>query len=246
MQTYNSLKEFQDAVYAAAISRKNLSGMCEAQCKKGTVKSKVRSAKDSGSSMNMTSSNLSSVAQNFVDNNLTVTKKIRQTIELSGDTVTIVEQKIDQSNASKICNISTDTSFNITGNVSYGAANVTASAAYSTHSDTTTSTSSSSYSNESVTFTFTGATGTAQIYYNAYTCSLAPILDIIYTFDTITINAVCTYKGDTGITWLSGAERGESRTYNLADLGFNGPVIIKTQVVFNVSDTDAWVSKDMI
>jgi hypothetical protein len=245
MRTYNSLKEFQDAVYAAAISKKSLSGMCEAQCKKGTVKSKVRSAKDNGSSMNMTSSNLKSVAQDYVDNHLKATKKVKQTIQLTGDTVSYTFHKIDQSTARTTCNISVDRSFSITGNVEYGAASVTATASYSDHSDTTTDNYESHYSEDTCTMTFSGSAGTAVIYYNAYTCSDAPTLDVIYTFDTITINATCTYKGDTGITWLSGAERGESRTYNLADLGFGGPVCIKTPTVFDVSCSDEWVSKEM-
>jgi|688.fasta_scaffold53859_7 hypothetical protein len=245
MRTYNSLKEFQDAVYAAAISKKSLSGMCEAQCKKGTVKSKVRSAKDSGSSMNMTSSNLKSVAQDYVDNHLKATKKVKQTIQLTGDTVSYTFHKIDQSTARTTCNISVDRSFSITGNVEYGAASVTATASYSDHTDTTTDNYESHYSEDTCTMTFSGSSGTAVIYYNAYTCSDAPTLDVIYTFDTITINATCTYKGDTGITWLNGAERGESRTYNLADLGFGGPVCIKTPTVFDVSCSDEWVSKEM-
>jgi hypothetical protein len=246
MQTYNSMKEFQDAVYNAAIAKQSINAMCSTQCKKGTVKSKVRSSRDNGSNINMTSCNLSSVSQNYVDNHMKVTKKVRQTIQLSGDTVTVSERKIDQSGAIHSCNVSTDKSFEITGNVSYGAANVTATAAYSQNVTTNDEHSSSTYNDESVVFTFSGTTGTAQIYYNAYTCSDAPTLDVIYTFDTITIKASCTYKGDTGIPFDNGNDRSETRTYNLADLGFNGPVIIKTPVVFNVSCSDEWVSKCMI
>lgn len=36
-----------------------------------------------------------------------------------------------------------------------------------------------------------------------------------------------------------------SKTYNLADLGFGGPVCIKTPTVFDVSCSDEWVSKEM-
>jgi hypothetical protein len=245
MNTYNSLKEFQDAVYNAAIARQSINSMCASECKKGTVKSKVRSSKDDGSSMNMTSSNLKSVAQDYVDNHLKVTKKIKQTIELTGDTVSYTFHKIDQSSARTTCNISVDKSFSITGNVEYGAASVTATASYSEHTDTTTDNYESHYSEDICTMTFSGTTGTAVIYYNAYTCSDAPILDVIYTFDTITVRAACTYKGDTGIPFDNGNARHESRTYNLADLGFTGPVIIKTPVVFDVSCSDEWVSKEM-
>ena len=80
MNTYNSMKEFQDSVYAAAIQKQGLNSMCQSQCKRGTVKAKVRSAKDDGTSINMTSSNLSSVAQDYVDNHMKITKKIDQTL----------------------------------------------------------------------------------------------------------------------------------------------------------------------
>jgi len=245
MRTYNSLKEFQDAVYAAAIAKQSLNSMCSAQCKKGTVKSKVRSSKDNGSSMNMTSSNLKSVAQDYVDNHLKATKKVKQTIQLTGDTVSYTFHKIDQSSSRTTCNISVDRSFSITGNVEYGAASVTATASYSDHTDTTTDNYESHYSEDTCTMTFSGSTGTAIIYYNAYTCSDAPTLDVTYTFDTITVRAECTYKGDTGIPFDNGNPRHESRTYNLADLGFGGPVCIKTPTVFDVSCSDEWVSKEM-
>ena len=247
MNTYNSMKEFQDSVYAAAIQKQGLNSMCQSQCKRGTVKAKVRSAKDDGTSINMTSSNLSSVAQDYVDNHMKITKKIDQTLELSStDEITITKRKIDQSSASKVCNLSVDRSFEITGNVSYGAAEVSASASYADHTDTTTSTSETHYSDDTVTFVFKGTSGTVEIYYNKYTCSDSPVLDITYTFDKITVKAVCTYKDEAGTTWNSGAERHESRTYNLADLGFTGPVIIKTPVVFNVSCSDEWMSKDIL
>ena len=245
MRTYNSLKEFQDAVYAAAIAKQSINSMCASECKKGTVKSKVRSSNDDGSSMNMTSSNLKSVAQDYVDNHLKTTKKVKQTIELTGDTVSYTFHKIDQSSSRTTCNISVDRSFSITGNVEYGAASVTATASYSDHTDTTTDNYESHYTEDICTMTFSGATGTAVIYYNAYTCSDAPTLDVTYTFDTITVRAACTYKGDTGIPFDGGKPRHESRTYNLADLGFGGPVLIKTPTVFDVSCSDEWVSKEM-
>jgi hypothetical protein len=176
-----------------------------------------------------------------------VTKKIDQTIELTAtDEITITKRKIDQSSASKVCNVSVDRSFDITGNVSYGAAEVTASATYQDHSDTTSTTTSTHYSDDVVTFSFKGTAGTAEIYYNKYTCSDVTTLDVAYTFDTITVRAACTYKGDTGITFDNGNARHESRTCNLSDLGFNGPVIIKTPVVFNISCSDEWMSKDMV
>jgi hypothetical protein len=168
-----------------------------------------------------------------------------KTIELTGDTVSYTFHKIDQSSSRTTCNISVDRSFSITGSVEYGAASVTATASYSDHTDTTTDDYESHYTEDICTMTFSGSTGTAVIYYNAYTCSDAPILDVTYTFDTITVRAECTYKGDTGIPFDSGKPRHESRTYNLADLGFGGPVLIKTPTVFDVSCSDEWVSKEM-
>lgn len=247
MNTYNSMKEFQDAVYNAALAKKSLNSMCSAQCKKGTVKSKVRSSRDSGSSINMTSSNLNSVSQNYLNSNMKITKVVDRTLELSeNDDVTVTCKKISSSSSSKVCNATIAKSFSITGNVSYGAADVTATASYDSTVNTTTTTSSSTYNEDTVTYRFHGANQTVQLYYNNYICTDTPTLDVTYNFDTITISAACKYEGDTGIIWLSGAERGESRTYNLADLGFSGPVNIKTPVSFNVNCNDEWMSKDIL
>ena len=39
MKTYNSMKEFQDAVYNAAIAKQSINAMCSTQCKKRYCKS---------------------------------------------------------------------------------------------------------------------------------------------------------------------------------------------------------------
>ena len=247
MNTYNSMKEFQDAVYNAAVANQSLKAMCATECKKNTVKSKVRSSRDDGSSINMTSCNLSSVSQDYLNSHMKVTKSIDRTLELTAsDDVTVTCKKISQEGSSKVCNSTISKSFSITGNVSYGAADVTATASYDSTVNTTTSTSSSTYTEDTVTYRFHGVDQTVQLYYNNYICSDTADLNVTYNFDTITIKAACKYEGDTGIIFDSGNERHETRTYNLGDLGFSGCVIIKTPVTFNVNCKDVWMSKDII
>jgi len=244
MNTYQSMKEFQDSVYAAAIGRKSLNDMCQSQCKKGTVKSKVRSSKDDNSSMNMTSSNLSSVAQDYVNNHLKVTKVHDQTLDCSepGVTYTRTYHKISQSSSLSQVSTSTNKSIEITGNVSYGAASLQTTASYSNTVDTYNQNSSSTYNEDTVTMTFNGGCGVVEIWHDSYTCSDSPVLDVIYNFDTISIHAGCTYKGDTGIPFDNGGQRNETRIYNLSDLGFNGPFLIKTPTTFDVRYSDEWPS----
>ncbi len=244
MNTYQTMKEFQDFVYNKAIAKQSINSMCESECKKGTVKSKVRTSKDENSSMNMTSNNLSSVAQDYINNHLKVTKIHDQTLDCSevGASYTRTYHKISQSSSVSQVSTSTNKSIEITGSVSYGAASLQTTASYSNTVDTYNENSSSSYNEDTVTMSFNGGCGTVEIWHNMYTCSDSPTLDVTYNFDTISIHAACTYKGDTGITFDNGNARHETRTYNLSDLGINGPFLIKTPMTFDVRYTDEWPS----
>ncbi len=237
--TYNSMKEFQDAVYAEAIKRKNLNDMCAAECKKNTVKAKVRSSKDDGSSMNMTSCNLSSLSQDYVNNHYKITKTGTQHIEC-GPSYERSYLRKSQTNASTRVDSTISKSLEITGSVQYGACSVESTASISQTTNTQTENSSMNYSEDSVKIALSENGGGFEIWYNSYTCSDSTVLDVSYNFDTIKVCAACTYKDECGTPFQSGAVRHEDRSYNLADLGFYGPFVIKTPVVFNVSFSDEW------
>ena len=239
MSTYANMKAFQDAVYAEAIRRKNLNDMCAVQCKRGTVKAKVRSSKDDGTSMNMTSCNLASLSQDYVNNHLKITKIGIQHIEC-GPSYDRSYIRKSQTNASTKVDTTTSKSLTITGTAQYAGCSIEATANISQTTNTQTENSSMSYSEDSVRVCCSEDGGNFQIWYNSYTCSDSTVLDVSYNFDTITVRASCTYKDEVGTPFQGGAERHEDRTYNLADLGFYGPFVIKTPVVFNVNYTDEW------
>ena len=70
---WNSLEEFGQAVYKAALAHKSLNSICGDHCS-GSVKGKVKSSSADGFLLNLTSTNLSSVSQSYLNNNTKIQK----------------------------------------------------------------------------------------------------------------------------------------------------------------------------
>ena len=248
MERFNSMRDFENEVLKRALAKKSTKSICGTKCKSNTPKAKVRTHKEKDSVLHIQATNLSTVANQYLNDNLKSTKRVAQTIDLSligenGSKVTI--KRSNQSGSSSEVKTTMSTSIKIEGNVSYGAANLSSTATASWGKDQTNTSYEKEQSEQECVFTFKKQEDSImEIYHNTYSCSESPILDVMYTFDKVTVRVACTYKGENGEPYDSGSPtRIVTRTYDMQDLGFvNGRVMIKTPVIFDYSQVDEWPS----
>lgn len=247
MERFNSMRDFENEVLKRALAKKSTKSICGTKCKSNTPKAKVRTHKEKDSVLYIQATNLSTVANQYLNDNLKSTKRVAQTVDLSligenGSKVTI--KRSNQSGSSSEVKTTMSTSIKIEGDVSYGAASLSSTATASWGEESTNAEYEKEQNEQECVFTFKKQDAIMEIYHNTYSCSESPILDVMYTWDKVTVRVACTYKGENGEPYDSGSPtRIVTRTYDMQDLGFvNGRVMIKTPVIFDYSQIDEWPS----
>lgn len=244
-QRWNSLQEFGNYVYQEALKKKSLNSICGDHCS-GTAKGKVKSANSDGFTLHLVTSNLSSVAQEYLDAN---TKSIRVpsdpgSVDCSGAIgVELTIHNIDWSYSKYEVHTQQSTSFDISGSGEYEGATLSGDYNQQNGKQTDSVDENSAYREKTMVITIQPYAGVVDFYANNYICSDEPSLDVDYDFDTINVSAVCQYKDSvTGVTFLSGKKEHYDHTYSLADLGINGSIVVSTPCLFNVNYKDEWPS----
>lgn len=247
-QRWNSIQEFGQAVYAAALAKKSINDICKSHCS-GSVKGKVKSANDDGYSLHLVSTNLSSVSQYYL-NNHTTTQKVSaspyapSSVDCRGNiSVTETILNVNWSYSKYEVHTQQSTSFGIDGSGEYKGATLSGSYNQQNGKQTDSIDENSAYKEQSMTITIGPDAGIVDFYVNNYICSDSPILDVDYDFDTINVKAVCQYKDkNTGVVFKGGAKEHYDVTLKLSDLGINGAITVPTPCSFNVNYKDEWPS----
>ena len=244
-QRWNSLQEFGDYVYQTALKKKSINDICKSHCS-GTAKGKVKSANGDGFALHLVSSNLSSIAQAYLDEN-TVTHRVPSdpgTFDCSGGVgVELTIHNIDWSYSKYEVHTQQSTSFDISGGGEYEGATLSGSYNQQNGKQTDSVDENSTYREKTMVVTVAPYAGIVNFYANNYICSDNPSLDVDYDFDTINISAVCQYKDSvTGVSFLSGKKEHYDYTFRLSDLGIDGSIVISTPCLFNVNYKDEWPS----
>lgn len=247
-QRWNSLEEFGQAVYKAALAKKSVGDICKGHCS-GTAKGKVRTSDPEGFTIHSVGNNYSSVAQTYLNDNtkiqkVSATPYAPSSVDCRGNiTVTETISNVNWTYFKYEVTTSKNTSFGISGEGEYEGA--TLSGDYNQQNGKTTDKidEGSSYKAQSMVITIGPDAGIVDFYVNNYICSDNPTLDVDYDFDTITIKAVCTYKDkNTGVSFLGGKKEHYDATLRLVDIGMNGSITVPTNMLFNVNYKDEWPS----
>ena len=83
MERFNSMRDFENEVLKRALAKKSTKSICGTKCKSNTPKAKVRTHKEKDSVLHIQASNLSTVANQYLNDHLKSTKRVAQTIDLS-------------------------------------------------------------------------------------------------------------------------------------------------------------------
>ena len=247
-QKWNSLEEFGQAVYKAALSHKSINSICSGHCS-GTAKGKVRTSDADGFSLHLTNTNLSSVSQEYL-NLHTKTQRVSATpyapssVDCRGNiSVTETILNVNWSYSKYEVHTQQSTSFGIDGSGEYEGATLSGSYNQQNGKQTDSIDENSSYKEQSMTITIGPNAGVVNFYVNNYICSDSVNLDVDYDFDTINVRATCTYKDSvTGVKFLNGKKESYDVTFKIVDLGINPSITVSTPALFNVNYKDEWPS----
>jgi hypothetical protein len=247
-QRWNSLDEFGQAVYAAALAHKSINSVCKDHCS-GSVKGKVKSANAEGFTLHLVSTNLSSVSQSYLNENTKIQKVSASpyapsSVDCRGNiSVTETITNVNWSYSKYEVHTQQSTSFGIDGSGEYEGATLSGSYNQQNGKQTDSIDENSTYKEQSMTITIGPDAGIVNFYVNNYICSDDVNLDVDYDFDTINIKAVCQYKDSiTGVTFNGGVHEHYNATLRLTDIGMNGAIVVSTPCLFNVNYKDEWPS----
>ena len=247
-QRWNSIQEFGQAAYAAALSKKSINDICKSHCS-GSVKGKVKSSHDDGYSLHLVSTNLSSISQNYLNTHTSIqrvsaTPYAPSTVDCRGNiTVTETIHNVNWSYSKYEVHTQQSTSFGVEGSGEYEGATLSGSYNQQNGKQTDSIDENSAYKEQSMTITIGPDAGIVDFYVNNYICSDSTTLDVDYDFDTINVRAVCQYKdSNTGVIFKGGAHEHYDVTLKLSDIGINGSITVPTPCLFNVNYKDEWPS----
>lgn len=247
-QRWNSIQEFGQAAYAAALAKKSINDICKSHCS-GSVKGKVKSSNDDGYSLHLVSTNLSSVSQDYLNTHTKIQKVSASpyapsSVDCRGNiTVTETILNVNWSYSKYEVHTQQSTSFGVDGSGEYEGATLSGSYNQQNGKQTDSIDENSSYKEQSMTITIGPNAGVVDFYVNNYICSDSPVLDVDYDFDTINVRAVCQYKdSNTGVIFKGGAKEHYNVTLRLSDIGMNGAITVPTPCLFNVNYKDEWPS----
>lgn len=245
---WNSIEEFGQAVYSAALAHKSINSICGDHCS-GSVKGKVKSSNSEGFSLHLLSTNLSSVSQSYLNTNTKIQRVSASpyapaSVDCTGNiTVTEVIKNVDWSYSKYEVHTQSSTSFGISGSGEYEGATLSGSYNQQNGRQTDSVNENSSYKEQSMTITIGPNAGVVDFYVNNYICSDSVNLDVDYNFDTINIKVVCQYKDkNTGVIFKGGAHEHYDATLKLVDIGIDPNITVSTPVLFNVNYKDEWPS----
>jgi len=251
-QRWNSIEEFGQAVYAAALKKKGIGDICKGHCS-GTVKGKVRTSDPEGFTLHLYSTNLSSVSQSYLNDNTKIQKVgpspyAPSSVDCRGNiTVTETILNVNWSYSKYEVHTQHSTSFGVDGSGEYDGATLSGSYNQQNGKQTDSIDENSQYKEQSMTITIGPDAGVVNFYINNYICSDAVNLDVDYDFDTINVKAVCTYKDSvTGVKFKGGAKEHYDTTLRIVDLGINPSITVSTPVIFNVNYKDEWPSWEVV
>lgn len=247
-QRWNSIEEFGQAVYAAALKAKSIGDICKGHCS-GSVKGKVRTSDGEGFTLHLTATNLSSVSQDYLNQHTTIQKVSASpyapsSVDCRGNiSVTETIHNVNWSYSKYEVHTQHSTSFGVDGSGEYDGATLSGSYNQQNGKQTDSIDENSVYKEETMTITIGPDAGVVDFYVNNYICSDSVNLDVDYDFDTINVKAVCTYKDkNTGMPFKGGAKEHYNVTMRIVDLGINPNITVSTSVLFNVNYKDEWPS----
>lgn len=245
MVYYKSIQEYGDYLYNSMIQSGYDASICNSH-KSGT-KDRLDHHKPDGFSLVFSNSNLEAKSQEFLNNNITISKTDSPNAPVHIDivpgatwheTITKFQQNVHQNEVV----VTNNTAFNVTAGAEYKGCSLGLD--YTTSTSTTETDINNSVTESTINYdlTFTGIDKpySVDFWTNKYTCSMKVRMNITYQFSTINFRAVCDYHSHTWGNHFNNEHY--NKTYDIASIGLDPTVTVEQDVVFNIDYDNPWPS----